>query len=460
MGGSGGAAGSSGAGGTPPVPGCTLGTRGGTPDVCSFDIECALAGAIPTVGVIDWSTDLAGLSEARIEFTLDDPAADEINRGSGGEIDIGGTTHRALMLGLKPERTYTYRIVATAGTTTCTSADQKLSTGAATEAPTVTRTVANSAARARGFVVTSAGSPYMFGRDHRMAYIFDADGAVVWWADAPIMCSRARMDWEGANMWMVSTNPGSPTAGQVFRVGMDGTGAETVWGNSSAHHDFTVLPNGVVAFLSWTDVSANQSDLVERLPDGTFETVIRLDENVFGRTSSHANSIHYHPGDDTYTVGDPRGAGFVKLTREGDLLWAFLLDCSFSQAPKCATGDFFGNHGHHLADDGSFFVFNSSMSATTTPAYGYSLTETASSLTASRVWSYSANGVRSAVLGDVQSLPNGNVLVVFSTSGQIHEVSSSGELVQIFFAKTPLGEWDAPFGYASFRETLYGPPSR
>jgi hypothetical protein len=64
------------------------------------------------------------------------------------------------------------------------------------------------------------------------------------------------------------------------------------------------------------------------------------------------------------------------------------------------------------------------------------------------------------VLGDVQSLPNGNVLVVFSTSGQIHEVSSSGELVQIFFAKTPLGEWDAPFGYASFRETLYGPPSR
>src|SRR5436190_9947765 len=78
--GSGGATAGSGARGG---SGGAAGTAGmGTPEVCRFAIEGALSTAIPTVGVVSWSTDLAGLSEARIEFTLDEPAADEINRGS------------------------------------------------------------------------------------------------------------------------------------------------------------------------------------------------------------------------------------------------------------------------------------------------------------------------------------------------------------------------------------------
>src|SRR5205814_517958 len=126
----------------------------GTPEVCRFAIEGALSTAIPTVGVVSWSTDLAGLSEARIEFTLDEPAADEINRSSGGKIDVAGPTHRALMLGLKAERTYTYRIVASGGGKVCASADEKLRTGPPTNAPTVTRTANDPTAQARGFIVT------------------------------------------------------------------------------------------------------------------------------------------------------------------------------------------------------------------------------------------------------------------------------------------------------------------
>src|SRR6187399_1190064 len=80
---------------------------------CHFELEGTLSAAIPTVGIVDWSTDLAGLRAARIEFTLSEPAADEINRGGGGPIDLTGSPHRALMLGLKPGRTYSYRVVAT-----------------------------------------------------------------------------------------------------------------------------------------------------------------------------------------------------------------------------------------------------------------------------------------------------------------------------------------------------------
>ena len=54
------------------------------------------------------------------------------------------------------------------------------------------------------------------------------------------------------------------------------------------------------------------------------------------------------------------------------------------------------------------------------------------------------------MLGDVQRLPNGNNLVTFSTSGQIHEMTPSGTLVAKFTSTA--------FGYTEFRESLYGPP--
>jgi hypothetical protein len=191
------------------------------------------------------STDLAGLSEARIEFTLNDPADDEINRDSGGKIDVAGTTHRALMLGLKAERTYTYRIVATGGGKVCTSADQTVTTGPATGAPTVTRTAQNAARQARGFIVTCEFPDGPAARAN-MAYIIDADGDVVWWAAAPPSCSRALIDWEGANMWMVPASGGAANL-ETRRIGMDGMGAmNNVAGMVRAHHDVAALPGGIV----------------------------------------------------------------------------------------------------------------------------------------------------------------------------------------------------------------------
>jgi hypothetical protein len=61
-----------------------------------------------------------------------------------------------------------------------------------------------------------------------------------------------------------------------------------------------------------------------------------------------------------------------------------------------------------------------------------------------------ATGATSNVLGDVQRLPNGNLLVTFSTSGQIHEIDRAGKLVMKLTASS--------YGYSEFRESLYGPP--
>jgi hypothetical protein len=203
------------------------------------------------------------------------------------------------------------------------------------------------------------------------------------------------------------------------------------------------------------------SDLVERSPDGTLRTVATLDGTVFKPRSGatwHANSIQYHPTDESYTIGDRSAYAYVKLTRQGELVWQFGFDCEGAPAPKCASAGAHGDHGHQFLDNGNFLSF--AASSPPSVVYEHSITETLSSLTANLVWSYSAPDRSSFVLGDVQRLPNGNTLVVYSTQGWMHEVSEAGELVRIIRAHSAATASNSAFGYVNFRETLYGPPIR
>lgn len=268
------------------------------------------------------------------------------------------------------------------------------------------------------------------------------------------------MDWEGETMWMVETNSSGTASGEVRRIGMDGMGAENdIEGLVRAHHDLAVAPGGIVAFLVGAGTSG-VSDLVERSPDGTLRTVATLDGTVFKSrtgTSWHANSIQFHPTDESYTVGDRDAWAYVKLTRQGELLWQLGSECEGAPAPKCANAGAHGDHGHQLLDDGTFLSFSTGNPSV---AYEHSITETASSLTANLVWSYSAPDRFSTVLGDVQRLPNGNTLVVYSTTGWMHEVSEAGELVRVIRVHSASSTSSSSFGYVNFRETLYGAPIR
>ncbi len=434
------AGGGAGASGGRPATG---GTGGATPtEICSFDIQDALSPAIPTVGIITWSTTLAGLTDARIEFTLDEPAADENVRGGGGAIDVAGQSHRALLLGLKAQRRYNYRIVARSGNTVCTSPERSLTTGAIADAAkmTLTLTPAAQGTPAQGFIVTTD-------YNWSVAFIFDTDGDVVWLTPAPTSCSRARMDWEGQNMWMLEVDGTQGSPGDVRRVGMDGTNVvDHVAGLDTAHHDLTVLPGGIVATLLWSGETSEASTLVERSPDGTIKTVAKIAENVFGSTGTyHTNSVAYHAADDTYTVGDLNKVSFAKLTRTGTRLWSF------------AKSEFIGNHGHHLLDHG-ILVFKARTMPS--PVFEYSLTESAGSVTATQIWSYDpGNNLGSIILGDVQRLPNGNTLIDYSNAGEMREVSPAGAVVQtIRYTSSLTGK--RQLGYADFRQSLYGPPPR
>lgn len=417
--------------------------------VDSYDISAAIG----TVGIVTWSA-TGTIDSASIEFGPSAAGAFTMS----APVDLAEPGHKTLLLGMKGETEYSFQVKAMSGGQACTSETYSLVTGPVANAiPSIMHPTNTDGATRTGFIITSAGlgagggfGGGGGGGGSQPVFIFDMDGDPVWWSDAPVSCSRALMDWEGKNMWMMELNVDGG-GGELRRVSMDGTDVENnVQGLSNAHHDLTVLPGGIVATVLWTSGGESASDLVERSPDGTIKKVVTLNSSIYaqGGMGFHANSILYHPKDDTYTVSDRYPNLYVKLSRTGQLIWQF--GGSNPVGEFISGGSWQVNHGHHLLDDGTMLIFNNGSGTGSSPVIGFQLNEDTTK-TATEVFRYTSSS-NSIVLGDVQRLPNGNTLITYSVSGVIHEVKPDGTLVQVFQTGS--------LGYSMWRETLYGPPPK
>src|SRR5580692_662138 len=216
---------------------------------CQFTVSTnEVSAQIPTVGVVEWS--LAGdpPASAKIVYTLKNGAASLLNQGGEAPVPLANANYRTLLLGLKQSKDYTFHIEASRGGSSCVSPDYALpTTGSLPNAPNVTVNVAQPELREPGFIVTSSGT---FVPDS--AFIIDADGEIVWFFPGPVDTSRAQMDYEGNNMWMIALNVLNE-GGEMRYVSMDGAQSYlNVPGLEFAHHDFTVMPGGQVAALVWS----------------------------------------------------------------------------------------------------------------------------------------------------------------------------------------------------------------
>ncbi len=412
------------------------GTGGDSSTVCTIAADYEISEAIPTVGIVTWSAN-ADVTSAHIEFGLEGSA-----NVMEAPVDLAEPGYRTLLLGMKQASNYVFRIVAETSSGTCVSRDYTLATGTLAGAPSITRTGSEGS---RGFIVTTTGIGVAGSSGRSISYIFDTDGDVVWLAAAPSQASRARMSWDGKHMWAAAlNNMGSTDSGEMRRVSMDGLDIENdVPGLSGAHHDFTVTPDGVAAIVF---NSSGCSGIVERSNDGTITTLVADVSTIYTPNGDcHTNYLRYYESDDTFTVSDRNPNLFVKIARDGTLLWQFggtsPLDASFSVAESWRV-----NHGHDLGDNGRFVFFNNGDPGT---ARVLEFQLNGSNMTASRRWTYSP-GMSSSTLGDVQRLPEGHYLVTFSSTGIIHEIDSSQRLAQSFRVQG--------LGYAEFRRNLYGPP--
>jgi len=448
-----------GSGGTGPIGG-TSATGGRTAAVngsCTVTVNSTMSAAIPTVAVITFGTNLAKLDSARIEYGLD------TNYGMVAPVDLAQANYRTALLGMKPGRTYHFRVVAESGSSQCASADYPITTGVRPNAlrlPTVTTT--NQAALFGGFLVLEG---YRMttenGRPADYAFILDADGEAVWWYRPPGFgsLSVAKLSYDGKSIWIASDNV-PKAAAHVGRVKMDGSGFEDLSDQfANMNHDLTVLPDETVIFIAYG--SNECDDIRERSPGGAVRTIVNASKAFGNATPCHCNAVQYDPSDDTVVVSEDNRSGYFKTDRQGNIKWVLNGGAAYNSFDKSGGGatGWIGNHNFHILGPDHILFFNNGVSAYqagTKPAAAREVKMDFTTMTTSELWKYEA-GINNGVMGDVQRLENGNTLVAYSTAGTIHEVDAKNVLLQQMAWS---GVATAGFGYVTKRKTLYGPSPR
>jgi hypothetical protein len=426
------------------------GASGGTSAACTITIKTkSLSTVIPTVGIVEWSTDLSGLTEAAIEFGLD------TQYGMSAPVDLKETNYRTLILGMKAGgKTYHFRVVAKAGNNVCTGQDNTLpATGDPPNAlPQLTLTPTKASGLDGGFLVTETFKQAFGAGGDGAAFIIDGDGDFVWWyvVKGFIDLSRARQSYDGKSMWITTVNVMSNTQ-KMIRVKMDGSDAQDLtkeFGNTN--HDFAVRSDETVAFIAYG--SNNCDDIKERSPDGTVTTIINSGTAV-GGSACHCNAVQYDRNDDTIVFSELDTSSIVKVTRDTKkVVW---LMSSQNSAKATITGMSWKNqHGMHIFDKTHLLFFNNN-TGPNSAALEAELSVSGGKGTAKQTWSYPST-ITVQYMGDVQRLANGNTLVTYSTGGEVREVSTSGSVLQTIKVS---GSGNL-IGFSEKRKSLYGPPPR
>lgn len=406
-------------------------------DACAFEVTATSSPAIATVGVVEWATDLADVEEAVIEFGLD------ADYGSVAPVDLAAPGHRTLLLGMKPERTYHFRIKARSGNRVCTSEDRTLTSGPGqSDLPSFEVTTHAPERVSPGFLITTQ---YNGSR----AVIADSDGDIVWWFPVGSNVTSARMSFDGKHMWVNTSNVPEGTA-RVLKVSMDGLEVEDLSAVfAGQNHQLAPLPDGSVAFYAYGDNGCD--DVKEYHPTRGVRHIINAARAHGGEGRCHLNVIEYSAEDDTLVFSDLMHHNYTKVTRTGEVVWVL----------GGATSDFSGSgatwtrqHGIHLLDPYRLVLFSNGAIGDA-GAVAIELELDLGSLTATRVWEYTQQGLSTSILGDVQRMENDNTLIVYSGSGIVHEVTAQNQLVQEI-------HWDSggALGYAMKRPSLYGPPPK
>ncbi len=393
-------------------------------DAFVIDVQLASdveASAPTTVGIVNWTNaelDLNAATDVYVEFGLDTTYG---TRAPGDP--------RTLLLGLKPLTTYHFRVVVETAAGRVTSEDKTVTTGEPTTLVNLESfEVKDDATREKGFIVTS----FWRGNGSSVIFILDSDGDVVWWYDTGMDgVARARMSATGKNMWMIEPdNMGAPIA----RVSMDTLDSQT-YGQVVGSHDLTPVEGETMAYLDYGESDCDS--IFEITPEGDTEEI--WDSQDVATAMCHGNALRYSKTEDVYTFSDVTTDIWV-VSRAGEYQWGL---ADLVEGGVSAWGG--RNHGHHLLDDSIIIFANAGGGMMVSTVVEYDLS-------GNEIFEYDG-GAFSANLGDVQRLPGGNTLVTYSNDGIIHEITAEQEVV------LEIHTTSQSFGYALWRESLYGEPS-
>lgn len=418
---------------------------------CQIGAAATPAEEIATVGVATFDTDFADAERAFIQFgtateyTLEAP------------VDWDAAAHRTLLLGMPSVTDVHYRVVVVKGEQACVSGDQSFDTGALDPSGPQDITPLNgasTAAPAPGFIVAVRG---------QYAYVVNKEGRVVWSFQFPVSLTRAVLSWDAKYMLVRDMGPFNATSGgNIYRVDLDGENLTRLDVIGGHHHDFTVIPDGIV-YIGKTVVGACDSLYTAKI-DGTDSAALvdlgvvfdKFDDGAqaISQERCHVNYVRYYADNQTFSVSDREKDAIAFFSRAGTLLGSIGAQPAVATpnhilaegADSEAKSPWRVQHGHDMYAPDKLLVWSNGVFQ---GGQSRVLHYTINGATASLDWQYTATG-NSPTLSDVQHLPNGNFLATNSASGSVHEVDPTRKLV---VAYTGLSR-----GYSGHRPTLYGPP--
>jgi hypothetical protein len=410
---------------------------------CAITATHTMSSKIGTVGIVEWSTDLASIESANIQFGLD------TSYGMTAPVDLAEPNHRTLLLGMKTSKTYHYRVAVTAGGQVCTSQDYTLETGPPPNGiyqnPTIT-TPGTKEQLYGGYMITARWGMNNMGP----SVILDADGDLVWWFPVEDDVIRTRLSYDGKRIWIRNTAQADGD-GWVRRMTLDGL-TEEKWDLEHTTHDLAVLPDGNVGLIS--HASNGCWEIVEFNPETEELKPLFNPSEAHGSTMCQVNYLAYNTGtnptdvsDDSFMISDYRQSTVIKINRQGELQW--VLNGTNSDFTGTTWS---GQHGIHILGPDHLLVFSNGSMGAGSKSMVYELMLNMSNMTAEEVWSCDGD-LSTPFGGDVQRLDNGNTLITYSSSGVIHEVSATGELLQSFV--WPINN---SISYVEKRKSLYDSP--
>ncbi len=298
--------------------------------------------------------------------------------------------------------------------------------------------------------------------------IVDPEGRTVWFydPDTGLAVTRGIVDNQGGGLLisqLATEDRDDRPHTSVQRVPWDGQDVEEI-SLPMLDHDFVQLPDGTLAglcLLEQDGYDAIGDVIVEVDHDGgltqvwngweAFEPETVGVEFLEDEHWTHANAMDYLPDEDAWLVGFRHLNGLVKIDRpSGEILWGLsgeVNEFSFTDGSQQTERQ----HQFQQLPDG-IVVFDNGW-----PDRGYSrVVEYAldtDAMVADQVeeWLHE-DGVHCGIKGDVHRFDDGATQIVWSTTGEIQDLTPDGDL------RWQLNvEWGTTIAYSERVEELYAP---
>lgn len=310
---------------------------------------------------------------------------------------------------------------------------------------------------AAGLMPTAANGPIYIG--------VDAEGEIVWlYSDDGAQVSPDRDVRQLADGNLVLALPGEYRVVTIGGETVSALRGDAV--GAPLHHDAVGLPGGGTAALSFetrdVDVAAlggvvpvRGDKLVEIAPDGAivwewsafdgldptrFPGPLSQNQSAMGAYDwTHANALVHVPADDSFLVSARHQSWIVKVDHAtGAVRWRLGDGGDFA----LEAGEWFYNqHAPEVGADGTVYVYDNGnerlgVASPYSRAVAYTLDEAAR--TATQRWEW-RTGRYTSFLGDVDRLPNGNVLVC---AGGDRSMTQLAHLTEVTFAEPAETLWE------------------